>query len=419
MKRCLTALLALLAFAPPAHAAAPLTMEEALAIAQQKHPQLAEAKEGLSGAEARAGRASSGYYPQISLVGDWSKGRSYLAALERVRGTEVDSATLQVRQTLYDFGRTAGTVAAARSYRDVAEKEVALSRLDLGLRVRVAFYRLLAAEKQLAATNDTVAAREALHGQAVEFFREGLRARVDVARSEANLYEARSAQIAAGSRVELGRVELATALGLPSLGESVPVEPAAPAVSLPDRDAALDEALNKRGELQQLVLLSGAAGAELKAARAGHLPILAGSASYGYADRDFPPTGRVWGVGLNLTVPIFSGFSTREQVREASALLNASRARQQGLKLQIVREVDDAWLGVRDAAARLSSTDKQVAAAEENRALAEGRYREGVGSIIEVTDAHSFALEARTSRIQAQYDYRIALALLDRSMGRP
>lgn len=418
MKRCLPAVLTMLAFAWPAHAA-PLTVEEALSIAQQKHPQIVEAKEGLAGAEARAVRAASGYYPQIGLVSDWSKGRSYLTALERVRSTEVDSTTLQLKQTLYDFGRTSGTVAAARSYRDAAEKEVALSRLDLGLRVRVAFYQLLAAQKQLSATSETVAAREGVHRQALEFFQQGLRAKVDVARSEANLYEAKTALIAAQSRVELARVELATSLGLSSLGELTPVETAGPAAPLPDRSAALQEALNERGELQRLVLISGAARSELKAAKAGHLPILTGAASYGYADRDFPPTGRVWGVGLNLTVPLFSGFSTREQVRETNALLNASSARQESLKLQIVKEVEAAWLGAQDAAARLFSTDKQVAAAEENRALAEGRYQEGVGSIIEVTDAQSFALQARTSRIQAQYDYRIALALLDRSMGRP
>ena len=59
-----------------------------------------------------------------------------------------------------------------------------------------------------------------------------------------------------------------------------------------------------------------------------------------------------------------------------------------------------------------------MAAANENRSLAQGRYGEGVGSIIEVTDAQSQALDAQTALIQASYDYCLALARLDRAIGR-
>ncbi|HEY6007791.1 MAG TPA: TolC family protein, partial [Geobacteraceae bacterium] len=135
-------------------------------------------------------------------------------------------------------------------------------------------------------------------------------------------------------------------------------------------------------------------------------------------DRDFPPTSSVWGVGLNLTIPIFSGFSSVEQVREANANMGAVEARTATIKLQIVKEVDSAWLGGNEAAARMISTEKEVAAANENQALAEGRYHEGVGSIIEVTDAQTQALDAQTANIQAVYDYFIALARLDRAVGK-
>lgn len=419
MKRYLPFLIAALLCASPAHAATPLTLDEALALARRKHPQLAEAKEHLAGAQARAGQASAAYYPQVGMVGDWSKGRSFLTALERTRSTEVDSATLQVKQTIYDFGRTAGAVAAARGYRDATEQGVTLTRLDLAARVKVAFYQLLAAEKQVAAVRDAVAAREAVHLQALEFFRLGLRAKVDVARAEANLFEEKTGLIRAENRLELARVDLANALGLAALGDLAPVEPPPLTAVLPPRDDLFGEALRNRSEMKQLASLSGAAGAELQAARSSYLPVISGVASYGYADRDFPPKGQVWGVGLTLTVPIFSGFASVEQVREATANQGAIAARQENLRLQIAKEVDAARFGVKEAAARMVSTGKQSAAAEENRALAEGRYQEGVGGIIEVTDAQSLALSARTASIQARYDYYAALALLDRSLGRP
>jgi len=176
--------------------------------------------------------------------------------------------------------------------------------------------------------------------------------------------------------------------------------------------------VSNRAELQQLESLRSTASANLKTARGSYLPILSGTANIGYAGRDLHPAGNIWGVGVNLTLPLFSGFSSIEQVREAASAINAIEARQSNMRLQIGKEVESAWLSASEASARIASTDKEVVAASENMALAEGRYHEGVGNIIEVTDSQSQAIEARTAHIQARYDYYTALARLDRAVGR-
>jgi outer membrane protein len=202
------------------------------------------------------------------------------------------------------------------------------------------------------------------------------------------------------------------------LGERTPVATSFALLSLPERNTSQQNALSTRAELQQVAALKSAANGNLTSAKSSYLPILSGVASIGYADRDFPPTGNVWGVGLNLTVPLFSGFSSVEQVREATAAVNSIEARQNNLKLQIIKEVESAWFGGNDAAARMVSTQKEVDAANESKSLAEGRYQEGIGSIIEVTDAQSQTLDAQTANIQAKFDYYTALARLDRAVGK-
>lgn len=418
MKRFVLFLCTMLVPTHPIYAAPALTLDEALTTALKNHPQIIEARENLHGAEARTGQALANYYPQVSIAADWSKGRSYLTALQNIKTTEVNTDALYLKQTIYDFGRTAGAVDAARSNREAAEKALAVARQDLALRVKSAFYLLLAAEKQVAATKETVKAREEVYRQAQEFFRQGIRAKVDVAKAEANLFAAKTAQIRAENNGEIARVELANAMGTASPGEISPLEPSSVSPTLPGLNQAQQDAVRNRAELQQLAALQTAANANLKTAKGSYLPILSGTASIGYADRDFPPTGNVWGVGLNLTMPLFSGFSSVEQVREARAGINAIEARQNNFRLQIGKEVESAWLGGNEAAARMVSTEKEVAAADETRALAEGRYHEGVGSIIEVTDAESQALDAHTAHIQAVYDYYTALARLDRAVGK-
>jgi outer membrane protein TolC len=418
MKLSALFLLALLIPTQPLYAAPPLTLDEALTTALKNHPQIIEARENLLGAEARTGQALANYYPQISFAADWNKGRSFLTAQESIKLTEVNIDALYLKQTIYDFGRTSGVVDVARNNREATDKALTVTRQDLTLRVQSAFYLILATEKQFIAVRETVKSREDIFRQAQEFFNHGIRAKVDVTRAEANLFAAKTALIRAENNREIARLELANAMGMPSLGERALAEPSQTPLSLPEKSLSQQDAVRNRAELQQLAALKSGASANLKTAKGSYLPILSGTASVGYAAQNFPPNGNVWGVGLDLTVPLFSGFSSVEQVREATASINAIEARQNNLRLQIIKEVESAWLSGNEASARILSTQKEVAAANESKSLAEGRYQEGVGSIIEVTDAQSQALDAQTSNIQAFYDYYTALARLDRAVGK-
>jgi len=418
MKKMTMALGLIFLLSAKLHAAELLTMDEAVATALKSHPLTIEADENVSVAEAQSGQAFANYYPSIAIAADWSKGRSYLTPLESVRRRRcIPTPSTSGRQ--FTISGEPPERWRLRGKTDTAAADPArVTRQDVAFRVRVAYYLLLAAEKQVAATRETVTAKEAVFRQAQEFFSQGIRAKVDVARAEANLYEARTALIRAESNREIGRVELANAMGLSSLGGRVPAEPAASPALLSGLEESLRDAFTARAELRQYAALKNAAEATVKTARSGHFPILSGTASVGYADSTFPPDGNVWAVGVNLTVPIFSGFSTVEREKETRASLRAAEARQSNLKLRIANEVESAWLSARDAAARIASTGKEVAAATENRDLAMGRYQEGVGSIIEVTDAQSQALDAETARIQAGYDYHAAMARLDRALGK-
>jgi outer membrane protein TolC len=207
-------------------------------------------------------------------------------------------------------------------------------------------------------------------------------------------------------------------MGMPVPDDRVLSEPLLPLPALPDRAVLRQEALEDRAELKRLHALENAAAAGVKVARSGELPILSGTASAGRASKDFPPSGDTWNLGVNLTVPLFTGYATTEQIREAKAAVRAVQAQQANQRLLVLKQVESAWLLAREALARFASTDKEVAAARENQALAAERYREGVGTIIEVSDAQSQALEAETAHVQAIYDSRIAIAQIERAVGK-
>jgi len=418
MRFILPCMLTFLLSVQPLFAANVLSIDEAVETALKNHPQLVEARENLHGAEARIVQAQAIYYPQISIAADWNKGRTFLTPTESIKSTQVHSEAVYLKQTFYDFGRTSGAIEAAREAGIAASEALSITRQDLVFRVRAAFYLLLAAEKQVMNVKETVTAREAVFRQAREFFNQGIRAKVDVAKAEANQYAARTALIRAENNRDIAWVELSNAMGAPSLEKRPLMEPPAISGIVPGQDQAGSEAFANRAELKQFAALKNSATASLKTARSGHFPILTGNASAGYADRDFPPEGNVWAVGVNLTIPLFSGFSTVARTKEAVAALRAIEAQSDNLKLKIAAEAETARLGLAETMARIASAEKEVAAARENRTLAMGRYQEGIGTIIEVTDAQSEALDAETSHIQAIYDYHIAVARFHRALGK-
>lgn len=422
MKKTLLFLILAVFFTGPAMAAEPLTLGEALKTADKNHPQIEEAAANLSATEARLGQAKANYWPQINLAADWNKGDTFLTALGGIRETEVATALVVVRQNLYDFGRTAGATAAARGARTAAAEGLTLSRQDVAFRVKAAWYLVLAAERQVEASRKTLVAREGLFRQAGEFFQHGIRSRVEVARSEASLFAGKSLLIRAENNRDLARLELANAMGLNSLADRslALAEPEANTDPAPEDLASLrEEALHNRSELKRLVSLKDTATGSLHSARSCYLPTLSGTASYGEAAQSMLPEGQVWALGVNLTLPVFSGFATQEQVREAEAAIHGVEAQQKNLRLQVGKEVEAAWLGISEAQDRLATSSKETSAAQESQRLAMERYREGLGTMIEALDAQAQAVNAETDQIQAGYDQRIARARLDRALGRP
>lgn len=408
------------ALAAGARAAEVLTLDEAVAAGLEHHPRAAAARAAVDAARARGGQAYAAYYPQVSIAADWTKSRAFYPMLGAgaARETEVGSASLQLRQTLYDFGRTSGAAKTARLNRAAAEQASAAVRRDVAFRVKAAYYLVLAAEKQATAERETAAAREEVFRQARGYFDEGLRSKLDVSKAEADLHAAKTALVRAENNRELARVELAGSMGKRDAETRPLAEPETALPELADRAEARRRALTDNEEIRRLDSLRGAAQAGARAARSDYLPVLSVAASAGRADGSFPPNGSVWSAGIGLSVPLFSGFSTREKAREADAALRAVSAEREDMELAVGKEVDAAWLAIRETAARIESTGKQEASARESRTLAGERYREGVGSIIEVTDAQSSAIAAETARIQANYDALIARARLERALGK-
>jgi outer membrane protein TolC len=275
--------------------------------------------------------------------------------------------------------------------------------------------------------HETVRNRELLVRQARGFYEVGTRARIDVARAEANLFSAQADLIASENAVKIAWVTLRNAMGLPRLPEQ-PVAIDSPEVQFSmDLAGARNAAFDSRTELKSFEAQRRASDQLIATARRGHLPDLIFDASYGRRHvsnetangrtlNTFPlqPT---WSVGLSFNIPIFDGFRTTHRVEETLHNYYNIRAQEEDRRQLIALEVEQSYLRVVEFQERIKSTESAAKAARENLDLARGRYEVGVGSIIEVTEAETLYTDAQTTYIRTIYDYKIADAQLARAMG--
>ena len=435
------ALAALLVLGPGAAAAAEtggrLTLKQAIAIGLREHPSLKESKERVSAAKYQIGSARAAYLPQFTFTNNLYWGNSFPATsgaagtsgppgLGGVGATTSDYYINRVSasQLIYDFGKTLGQIAQSRATYKETKEDYAGNRQQVVLDVRTSYFGYLAALRARKVTEETVRQNEELVKQARGFYDVGLKAKIDVTKAEANLYDAEASLIRAKNTVDLTRVTLMTAMGLkawPYHGVEDVIEVTRQPQSLADLKA---RALNQRPEIVKNRYQQDYSQAALRVARSGWFPTLNTIAAYGWSGPNAPfgseaLENKSWWVGAGLTVPIFDGLLSYHNVKTANANIRATLANREVLSQNISKEVEQVYLDVNSAWELIRATKKALEAARENYRLAQGRYQVGVGSIIEVTDAQVQYFQADLRYVQALYDYRVAEAKLDKAIGKP
>ena len=369
-----------------------LTLRECLLSALENHPQL------------RAARAREA--PRKPSLEASGSGRA-------AEGARDASAELRLSQLVTDGGKTDLAVQAAELEREAVLQDLAAARSDLVLEVQQAFYALVKAEDDLEVARRNVAVQEEQLARARAFFQAGKVPKSDVTAAEVDLGQARLEQTQASGTVEATRSLLSRTMGVSPRGQALSVTPPpwtdrkAPSVEAAQSGVAARPDLRAQGlrveEASRNVALAAKDLAWNVAAWGG----------YGWSD---PGTGE-WKSGLSLSLPLLDGGRTDAKVGQARAKLEEARATEEDLRQKADLAVVEALTELRTAEESLRTALLVDRQARENLDLARGRYREGVGSPLEVSQAALNRTKAQRSLAKARHDLRIAWAKLEHGMG--
>jgi len=392
-----------------------LTLQQCIDIALQRNPSISAAEYSVNAAAARVGQARSAYYPQINLSGNYSKFSSYV---DPTNGSQnLYQGNAELTQNILDFGRTPSQVRVQRLGEDAARSDRRNTVSQVVFGVKQAYYNFLQAEKNGDVAVETVKLTQDQLDQANGFFDAGVKSKYDVTTAEVNLSNARLAQIRAENNVQIARVTLKNAMGAPDLPDFAIEDTLAFQKSPVSFEEAVQRAYTNRPDLQSVLATKEAFQESVALARTGHYPTLTGNATYTRAGDVFVPELSGWSAGVTLNIPLFSGFLTSYQVKEAKQNLYLQQANEETLRQSILLDVQQAYLNLRALDDGVVVAELTVRQSQENYDIVTGRYNAGVGSPLDVTSALVGLANAKTNYIAALANYKIAEAALLKAMG--
>ena len=401
----------------------PLTLEQCTAMALKYHPSLGANQATIEASKARVEQALASYYPQVTFGTTYTYSSANFSGATRT-GTSswnfYDSYALgpSLTQNIYDFGRTANNVTINRETVKASEQDLTTTKQLVVLNLKQAYFSVLQTLRLIQVAEDTVKQMQDHLAQAQGFYQAGTRPKIDVTKAGVDLANVQLALVQARNNYQVAQVTLNNALGLRQ-DLNFPIEDTLGFKPMEiSREDILKAAYEQRPELLQLKAKQRAQEATVKLAQSSYYPILSGNASYLFRGGKIEDLYWDFLVGATLNIPLFSGFSSPNQVAEARANLRNLQAQEESLKQNIRLEADQAYLSLKLADEQIVVTEKSMAQAQENFELATGRYQVGVGSPLEVTDAEVSLANARANNVTALYNYKTAEAKIEKAMGK-
>jgi len=416
------------ALVDPSTATISITRADAERLALQNNPRITASHLLALAAGQVTRQTRSGELPQISAA---------ITAEKAEDGSRIGSDGLtdsrlythagtggSLSQLITDFGHTHNLVATSKLQQKAQDQTALATQQDVLLATDQAFYRLLNAQSLLDVAKATVAARGDVQILTSALTKSALKSDLDLNIASADLSQAQLLQLDAENAVDSASAALAAVLAAPADALYHAVEDpadAAPPPPSPDSSASINaSAQAQRPDLQALRFNAEADQKFATAQQLQHLPTISALAVGGITpiapDGVFVPNWYAAG-GVNLNLPLFTGFRIDAQAQEAHLRQKAAEKQAQELSDTIARDVRVAVLNAQTAFRRIAVADQFRRQTAQALALARTRYKLGLSSIVELSQAQLQSTQAAVAAVNARYDYLLSLRSLDYACG--
>jgi len=393
----------------------PLSLTDIVDLALCNNAQTRSVWASARGQAAQVGVSTAAYLPTLSVSGSVSNNQIQTGNQAQLNSVN-QNASLAANYLLYDFGGRSASLENAKQLLIAANaSRDAILQGNFLVAVQ-AYYTLLSARASVESFKaDELKAQESL-AAALARYQAGVATPVDRLQAQTTLSQAKLSRIKGEGDAANAQGALANIMGFDATQPYVlqPLEEVVPdQVIEQDIGKLISLARIKRPDLAAAESQIKAAEAQLQATNAIGRPTITVGAMAGISNPEIQSNS----LGVTLNVPIFSGFKANYQSRVAEAQIEGKIAERDRLANQIALDVWKSYQGLLTNSQALRSADDLVLAATQSEKMILGRYKAGVGNILDTLTAQSALANARQQRVTAFYNFLTSRFALAQSMG--
>jgi len=415
-----------------------LTLKDAVTYALQNKAEAKKAKLEVENSEYQIQEVRSRALPQISANGNLTYNPVIQTTVIDGAGFGAPGTTIQaafgqkwtstagisLTQAIFDQAVFTG-LKAARSTRQFYQINDQLTEEQVIERVANNYYQVYVQRQKLILLDsnyvNTTKVRDIIKGQ----FDNGLAKKIDLDRVSVKMSNISTQRQQILNAVELQENALKFYIGMP-----IETEIEIPQTEFEVTPAALSEAPNTANRTEYLLLKKQE---ELlifqkKSVEAQYYPSLSLSAGYNYIGQGpempwfaKPADGVYWSdfssIGLNLRVPIFTGFGTRAKVRQADVQIRSLQEDIKDTQLSLDLEYKNATTQIKNSLITIENQRENMTLAGEILSNTKNNYLQGLASLTDLLDAENASIEAQNNYTSAVLDYKLAEVALIKSKG--
>jgi outer membrane protein len=307
---------------------------------------------------------------------------------------------------------------------DIADLRDKLTRQDIILDAKNAYYSILKTQKLVNVSEDTVRQITAQKDVAENMYQVGMSPLNDLLQSQVQLANAQQELITAENNLAVAQAQFNTLLRRPV---NTPVDVVDILDYQPfdhDIDYCLAEAEKKRLEIQVSDLEVQIAERDYKLSQSNYYPSISLTGNFARRGTDWDVDGGLgisdsefWDVRATATWNFWEWGRTMYGVKEKLSRLAQAKSRKDEVLDRIALEVKQAYIRTKESEKNITTVEKAIEQAKENLRITEERYQEQVSTTTDVLVAQTLLTQTMTNYYNALYDFKIAKAFLYRAIG--
>ncbi|MBD3168690.1 MAG: hypothetical protein GF307_04350 [candidate division Zixibacteria bacterium] len=414
-----------------------LTLEQCIDIAVENNPEIKSAKNQYKISRESVWSAYGGLLPSLDSYLNASRTvygpTSYLRydqntnqLIDASTGISVSknySAGFVMNYTLFNGLSNIYNIRDAKANAKAEHYNVEGTKRDIIYRVKERYFSLLQAKMLVEVRKEAVKRGEEQLKTAESRYELGSSALSDVLKARVQYGQDQLDLVEAENTYELAKADLNYVMDRDVSLDIEPVENLDMRALDYDFNAAFEVAMERNQDLLDAEYSMESAKYQKLSARGDWFPSITVRASYGWNDEDFGNIDNfvdedyTWSIVGSVSFNIFNGFNTKAQHNIYRLRHKTAQDTYYAMKNSVALQVKQAYLNLEKARQNMRLTEESEEAAREDFNLAQEKYNLGAATILELIDAQVSYKQAETNRIQALFDYNLAVSQLEKAMG--